>query len=256
MIQFIFSAIIHYLYRLNEHSLHAPLIYDLYTKIIKPISSVPEDPEIESFRNSLKNSKQEIIVEDFGAGAHKNPHRKISDIVNRAVSDKKKSILICQIASFFNVKSIIELGTSLGVNTLYLSKNNESAVTTFEGSESLVNLAKTHFDQFRRKNIKIIRGNIDVTLNDYLMQFPSFDFAFIDANHRYKPTLQYYQTLLKYSHKKSILIFDDIHYSSGMSKAWKEIINKKEVTMSIDLFYIGVVFFDPSLQKKHYILGY
>ncbi len=234
--------------------MHAPFVYDLFTKSIQPSRKQAGNPIIEGLRKELYSSKMELHVQDYGAGRNKNPQRKVKTIAKNSVSSHKKSNLIDAIGMFYQAKNILELGTSLGINTLYLSQSPERNIVTFEGSESISKLAIQHFERLERRNIKLVLGNIDTTLPNYLAEHEPFDLAYIDANHRYEPTLSYYQQLLKKSHKNSIIIFDDIHYSRGMEQAWNEIIKKKEITLSIDLFHIGMVAFDPSLHKKHYIL--
>ena len=60
--------------------------------------------------------------------------------------------------------------------------------------------------------------------------------------------------LLEKIDENSIIVFDDIYWSDQMEEAWKEIVNNKRVTLSIDLFKMGIVFFHPSIVKEHYKL--
>jgi hypothetical protein len=42
-----------------------------------------------------------------------------------------------------------------------------------------------------------------------------------------------------------------------MEKAWDEIKKQEEVTLTIDLFYIGIVFFrKENKQKQHFTIRY
>jgi len=254
LLHFLKSRLSHFLYCVNEHSLHSPLVYDFYTKVLKPFKK--KSPEIEILRGQLQKDDSVIYVEDYGTGAGKNPNRKISSILGRAVSNGDKATLIRDIASFFECSSIVELGTSLGLTTMYLASVNSSKVVTFEGSESLSKLASKHFNKLGFSNIEIITGNIDQTFPHFLSKSEKFDLYYFDANHRYQPTMNYYNLARSRSSQSTIFIFDDIHYSPEMEKAWNEISKKTEVTLSIDLFNIGIVGFDPSRNKKHYILSF
>jgi len=241
---------------IDEHSLHSPFLFDLYTKVIQIESE--GILEIEKLRASLLKTQSEIIVEDLGVGSEhfKNSKRAINDIASTSLSDVKFSLLYLRIAQHIDAKNIIELGTSLGINTLYLAQKKNAKVFTFEGSESIAEVAQDTFEFASAKNIELIKGNIDSTLYSNLSRMPKADLVFMDANHQYAPTLKYFEWLLMKIHHKSIIILDDIHSSPGMEKAWKEICKHDLVYVSIDLYRCGILFFDPSLNKQHVVLQF
>lgn len=195
---------------------------------------------------------------DFGAGSRVSNHRtrSIGSIAKHATTPSKFSRFLSQSIAHFGYTEIIELGTSLGINTLYLSQKEEVNVTTFEGDPAIAELAQGHFERFERENIEMIIGNIDETLPSALEKFKRIDLAYLDANHRYEPTLNYFDMLLPLTYEKSMIVIDDIHWSKEMNAAWEVIKNRPEVTLSIDLFEAGLLFFDPNLEKADYILNF
>jgi predicted O-methyltransferase YrrM len=241
---------------MDEHSLHSPFLFDLYTKVIK----IEQDgiPEIEKLRVSLLKTRSQITVEDLGAGSKHftNSKRAINDIADTSLSDLRFSLLYLRFAQHIDAKNIIELGTSLGINTLYLAQKKNAKVFTFEGSESIAEVAQDTFEFAAAKNIELIKGNIDSTLYSNLSRMPKADLVFMDANHQYDPTIKYFEWLLMKIQHKSIVILDDIHGSPGMEKAWKELCNHDLVYTSIDLYRCGILFFDPSLTKQHVVLQF
>jgi predicted O-methyltransferase YrrM len=240
----------------DEHSLHAPFLFDFYTQVIK--RETLDDPLIESLRKQLSTNHREIVVEDFGAGSkHLNSNtRKISDIASMSLSSAKYSTLYLRIAEHTQAKTIVELGASLGINTLYLAKKENSWVYAFEGSTAIADIASISFEFGGATNIELITGNLDNTLYSNLSRIPKIDLAFMDANHRYEPTLRYFESLLARCHHKSIFIIDDIHDSPDMEKAWRAIKKHPLVYVSVDLFRCGIVFFDPALNKQHVVLRF
>lgn len=214
--------------------------------------------EIEILRERLLKDERFIEVHDFGSGSflEKEPARKISDIARSSLSPKKYSGLYYRICRHINAEQIVELGTSLGINTLYLAQSPGSHVTTFEGASRIAESARTTFQDTKAKNILLIEGNISKTLPEFLLQAPKIDLVLIDANHRYEPTRQYFEWFLRNIHPRSIIIVDDIHRSEEMEKAWIEIKDHKLVYGSIDIFRCGIVLFDPSLNKQHVVLQY
>lgn len=240
----------------NEHSLHSPFLYDLYTKVIN-IEPTP-DLEIEKLRFDLLKTHREIHIEDLGAKSKhfNNGTRKISEVAETSLSSIRFSSLYYRLAEYAEAKTIVELGTSFGLNTLYLAKRKGAKVYTFEGSPGIAEVAEDTFKFSAVKNIEMIKGNINSTLYSTLSRIPKVDFAFIDANHQYEATKKYFEELLMKVHHESVMVIDDIHGNPGMSKAWREICKHDLVHTSLDLYRCGILFFDPSLTKQHVVLQF
>jgi predicted O-methyltransferase YrrM len=155
---------------------------------------------------------------------------------------------------YYGPKQIIELGTSLGITTAYLaSANPDAKVTTFEGSSAIAQLARQNHQLLGLTNIDLIEGNFNEQLPRWLAQNKSVDFAFIDGNHAFKPTMAYFESLLAVVQDHTVLVFDDIHWSEEMEEAWAQISAHPTVTLSIDLFFIGVVFFRKEFAQKQQV---
>ena len=243
----------------DEHSLHSPYFYKFYTELIKPRHNGNNSAfdEIEKQRKVYLKSTEDIEMLDYGAGSKvlKTDRRKISKIAASSISQKKFSIFLNRVINHFSYKNVIELGTSLGINTAYTAHNTSSNITSFEGDPSLCTMANDHLRFYR--NVKIIQGNIDDTLALHLEESTEpLDLAYIDANHTYVATLKYFELMLNHCHANSILIFDDIHWSHEMKEAWENIKRHPQVTASIDIFDAGLVFFNPDFSKQHYILNF
>lgn len=240
----------------NEHSLHSPFLYDLYTKVINVEPS--PDLQIEKLRFDLLKTHREIDAEDIGVQSKHftGASRKISEIAETSLSNVRFSSLYHRLTEYTEAKTIVELGTSFGLNTLYLAKKKNARVYTFEGSAPVAEIAEDTFRFSEVKNVELIKGNIKSTLYSTLSRLPKIDFAFIDANHQYEPTKKYFEELLMKVHHKSMMVIDDIHGSSGMDRAWKEICKHDLVHTTLDLYRCGILFFDPSLTKQHVVLQF
>jgi len=247
----------HWLHEVNSHSLQAPFIYNLYTKYIQKDFNKNHFKSIEKTRAKLLNEDFLVATVNYGATSivHPNLQRtKVSTIAKKGLTSSKVSRLLARLIEFSGAKNIIELGTSFGLNTMYLAYKKDTSVITFEGSEDIANVAQTNFELHKKNNIELILGNINNTLPEFLNARIRIDFAYIDANHKYKPTIQYFESIIKRMHKDSILVLDDIYWSKEMTQAWNEIKEHPEVTHSIDLFSVGIVFFQPDLVKTNYRL--
>jgi predicted O-methyltransferase YrrM len=243
----------------NEHALHSPFVFDFYTKILKNKTSNTQFSTIERLKKNLLNEHETIEITDFGAGSRLNQsnRRKIKDLAKNTAKPLKFGQLFYHIIQYFNYKTIFDLGTSLGITTSFLASSSpDNQVFTFEGCPNTASIAQRNFNQLGLKNIKIIIGNLNETLEKTLQETEKLDFVFFDANHQYQPTMQYFEQCLTKKHEESCFVFDDIYWSAGMKKAWNEIKNHPEVMISIDLFWIGLVFFRKKQPKQHFILRF
>jgi predicted O-methyltransferase YrrM len=208
----------------------------------------------------LLHNETMIEVEDFGAGSaiSKTNERSIASIARHAAKSKKMAQLLFRIVNFYQPQTILELGTSLGISTAYMAMANPQArIITAEGSAAIAAQAKRNFQSLQCNNIQQVTGNFDDTLPELLSANPQLDLAFIDGNHRYEPTVRYFNQLLPHLHANSILIFDDIHWSAGMEQAWEAVKENQSVMLSIDLFFIGLVFFSDQFKvKQHFTIRF
>ena len=241
----------------NFHSIHSPFLFDFYLNVFKSKEKYLEFEKIENRRKFQLKNKEEIVVQDFGAGSKhtKNNKRTVGNITYHSSKKSKWAQLLFRIIRAYNYKTIFELGTSVGFTTAYLaSSDSNTTINTFEGCKSTLDLARGNLKSLNLSNVNFIEGNIDETLPKLLQNIESLDFVFFDANHQYEPTLKYFEVCLTKINKKSCFIFDDIYWSNEMKLAWNTIKSRKEVKLSIDLFYIGIVFFDESFTKQNFKL--
>ncbi|HLK27538.1 MAG TPA: class I SAM-dependent methyltransferase [Puia sp.] len=235
------------------HGIHSPFIFDFVIHVLNDKRDFYAYMQTENLRQKLLSDATLIEVEDFGAGSSlsKTNQRKVCDIAKHAAKNKKLAQLLFRIANYYQPKSIIELGTSLGISSSYLaSANPESSLITIEGSPQIAEIAKNNFQSIGLKNIQSLTGNFDDVLTDVLKNNKTIDLAFIDGNHRKEPTIKYFNQLSEHSTTSSIFIFDDIHWSKEMEEAWGIIKSSVQVTLSIDLFFIGLVFFRKDFKAK------
>lgn len=242
---------------MDEHSLHSPFIFGFYREVIRTDYSMPLFSGIEKLRDSLLGSTKEISVVDMGAGSAvtSGVKRKVSDIAKYALATAKKSRLYYRIIASIEAETVLELGTSFGINSMYIAGPTcVKKLVTFEGCPKTAEIAKANFNGFSSDKIQLINEPIDQVLELTLNRLGTIDLVLFDANHTYEATMRYYKQCKPYINEHSILIFDDIHWSIGMSKAWREIQKEVEITLTIDLFYLGIVFFKKDLEKEDYKL--
>lgn len=238
------------------HGIHSPFVYQLVRDVFNSTSLPPSANAIEAIRKQLLKNHTSLLVNDYGAGASKGLQRNriVRQIAAKSLKSPKYARLLYRLANYFQPANILELGTSLGITTAYLaSAVKEANVVTLEGADAVASIAKEHFRQLQLSNIQVVTGPFDETLTNVLQKMGKLDFVFLDGNHAYAPTLRYFKTMLPYVHSGTVIILDDIHWSAEMENAWQAICNHSAVKLSIDLFFVGVLFFrEEQLHKQHF----
>lgn len=237
----------------NQHGVHSPFVYNLVTKCFYDKTTFPEYQHLKDYRNSLRQNPETITITDFGSGSKvfTSNTRPIKAIAKTSGSSLKNTKLLFRIVRYFNACTILELGTNLGQGTQALSLgNSKAAITTIEGCSALLNVAQQRFSQDQLTNINTINGNF----KDEIPKLPSrqWDLIFFDGHHSKAATLEYFEMLLPRIHNDSLFIFDDIYWSPEMTEAWEIIKNHPQVSVTVDVFHWGIVFFRQEQRKEHF----
>jgi len=239
----------------NQHGIHSPFIFDLVTKCFYDRSRYVEYALLDAYRKSLLANHGTISVTDFGAGSRvfDSNERKISDIAKNAGISQKRAELLFRTVRYFKPKNILEIGTSLGLATSALALGNPSAaVLSLEGCQETASEAGRNLSASGLSDVEIRIGEFRSALAEINRQRVKYDLIYFDGNHQKDATLSYFETLLSSAHNDSVWIFDDIHWSEGMKEAWKEIQNHPLVTVTIDTFQWGFVFFRKEQEKENF----
>ncbi|MBD1364860.1 class I SAM-dependent methyltransferase [Mucilaginibacter sp. ZT4R22] len=239
----------------NRHGLHSPFVYKLVDEVIYDRKHKPAYDKIEKERDNLLIDDRVITVTDLGAGSrvNKSNQKKISDITINALKPPKLAQLLYRLAAFAKPRNIVELGTCLGITTLYLHEAAPDAkVYTLEGCPETAKVATEVFNSAGLQDVNLVTGNFDDTLAGVLGKHEKLDFVYIDGNHQRVATLNYFEQCLPKVHEGTMLIFDDIYWSEGMKQAWAQIKANPQVTVTVDLFWIGLVFFKTGRVKEDF----
>lgn len=242
----------------TKYQVHSPFVFDFAMNVLEDDRFFYAFNTVEHLRHVLERNSTQIQITDFGAGSvsGNNKIKTIRSIVKNAASRPWQCQTLFRIINFYKPKTILEMGTSLGISTIYqASAAMNSKFITLEGDPQLAELAQYHLDEYKIKNVELRVGKFENTFEPALQDLKKLDYVFVDGNHRLKPTLAYFETCLKYAHNDTIFIFDDIHWSEEMEDAWAKLKEHPKVTISIDLFHMGIIFIRAEKKvKEHYIL--
>ncbi len=240
----------------NEHGVHSPFVFDLVTKCFYDRKDFSEYKTLRKYISGLQSDKRFIEVTDFGAGSKvfRSNKRQVARIAANAGISRKRARLLLRLVKYFQPTAILELGTSLGLATAAMALGKPySKIISIEGCPETAAIAVEFFKKFQFKNIEMLVLPFEQYFQN-LQENQKFDMVYFDGNHRYRPTIAYAKALLATAHNGSVWIFDDIHWSEEMDKAWIEIKSWPEVRVTVDTYQWGLVFFRMEQAKEHFTI--
>ena len=241
------------------HGVHSPFVFDIVSRVFRNKTDHSVVCCIEQVRQRLLSDKRIIEVTDLGTGADKlkNRLKKVSAIARYSAVPRKYGKLLANLAAEFGRPLIIEFGTSLGISTMYMAASvNETPVFSMEGCPATAEIAESNFTETGLKNIRLFKGSFEDGLPEILKSGISPGLVFIDGNHRLGAVLDYFGKIAEISDNNTVVIIDDISYSSEMGEAWGKIKQYEKVSLTIDVFRMGIVFFRKGICRKDYIIRY
>ena len=239
----------------NQHGVHSPFVYDLITKCFYDKTTYDAYRHISNYKKDLLKDITKIKVTDLGAGSQimKKKECSVSDIAKNAGSTNKRAKLLYRFVNYFKPKTILEIGTSLGIASHAMALGNPKAhITSIEGCPNILEFTKNNFKNFRLEHINLVNGDFNETVKN--KKTNTYDLIFFDGNHQKEATLNYFETLLQTANNDSVFIFDDVYWSTGMTEAWEVIKQHPKVTITIDTFFWGFVFFRKEQLKEHFTI--
>jgi predicted O-methyltransferase YrrM len=241
---------------LNRHGVHSPFVFDLIEKVFRNKKKEPVFIDIEQRRSQLLRDETSISMADPGAGSSSSKsQRRVKDVAKLSLSSPEQCRILYRLVDYFKPETLLEFGSCMGISTSYMAKAHECRFYSMEGHPELYRISEETKKELGL-HVELKKGLFQDILPSVLKEMKKVDMAFIDGHHTEEATLQYFHQLKPHIHEDSVLIFDDIHWSEGMEKAWEQIKSDQDVTLSIDMFWCGMVFFKEGLSGEHFKLRY
>ena len=272
----IYNYFIYRLKAVNQHGVHSPFVFDLLINVIYNRNNYYCYKTIENIREQLLNSKKTIQVIrtehivctiDIGKSNPegnfdqdnkiKKVEKTVAQITKGSSKSAKYSQLMFRLVNHFQPSQILEIGTSFGIDTAYMAaSNSKTEIITIEENREFAEIANRNFKQLKLKNIEQNIGNIDAILPGILGKYQKLYFVYFDENHSKQNTLDYFYCCLEKVDETSVFVFANMYMSSQMKEAWDEIKNNDQITVTLDLFFICIVFFRKEQVKQHFLIKY
>lgn len=200
---------------------------------------------LEQWREQFKRSKETLPAVSQGALSQieSASHRTIRSIARGGISGPWQCQAYFRLARTLAPQRILEMGTSLGLSTAYLSLACPSSdIVTVDADPGIISWAQKTFQKFQISNINLIHASFRQALKDLNGGDWKPDLVIIDGNHRLEATCRYFDEIMALTDYQAIVVIDDIHWSKEMELAWQYIIRQESTAVTVDLFQFGIIF--------------
>jgi predicted O-methyltransferase YrrM len=174
--------------------------------------------------------------------------------LRKETQHKNYGALLFRVIHFFKCRTILQIRAYTGVLTLYLSlaSRKNSACYALEEHSDWLDAVKVFAGQHRLENLHWMEGDYADNLRKLKAIIPTFDLIFINRLGNAKQTAETVELTRSFIGEKSILIIDGIYKNKAMRTLWEKVKHFPETSVTIDLFALGIIFFDKKLHKQHY----
>lgn len=241
----------------SRFGVHSPFVFDLISELHNGRRKREETAPVERIRKQLERDRRLIRREDHGREPAISYSQGVGEIARKHAIRPVYGRVLFKLVKKYRPARILELGTSLGISTSYLHLGHpEAALVSIEACAETHRLAGENPLLAKKPGVHLLCGRFQDRLDEAISMLGGIDLAFIDGHHREAATIRYFQQIMKAVSNDSILVFDDIHHSDEMERAWAAIIRDERVRVSIDLFSLGLIFFKKELSREAFVLRF
>ncbi len=256
---FLFKNFIKFYSKATTYSrVSSPYLSGLAKNVLEDDRNFYAYPIIQHLRAELLQNNKRIEITDFGAGSKADAQsiRPIKSVARHSAIDARTGKMLFRLVNWRKPRNILELGTSLGLSTLYQASAALNAkVTTVEGCPPIARIARENFRRMGLSTINQINATFQDALTKILHKTQIIDYVFLDGDHRAGASIRYFEQILPHLGNDSLFIIADIYWSEEMQMAWHQLKQRPEITASVDFYDFGILFFrKEEKQKKHFQL--
>jgi len=207
---------------------------------------------IEEKRKTLLRNDDPIDVIDFKTG--RTQLKTVGNVARTSLSQSKFSNFLRLLCDYLEIKTVLETGTSLGINALYLSHaKSVEKVVSIECSDIIYRIANDLTSKY--KSIHLLSGNLYELFESNLVQYEP-ELVFLDADHR-KSAIDFCMgKILLHGGDIKCIVIHDIYWSTDMARVWQEIVLNQNYNLTIDIFQAGIIFPNHPMEKQHFTLRF
>lgn len=233
------------LFHRKGHGIHSPFVFELVTNVIEQPYPYYGYRDIDLIRLHLRLHDQAITWQGKQSSIRRYLHK-------QAISQKEGELLF-RLTNHYKSRSILAVGSSMGLTPLYLTGYaGDLKCIVLESETDVATIASRNIEKKTNSPLRVIQGDYQTTLQEALQQFEQIDCIYLCKELRVEELDNIYHECSPFFHEESILIISGIHSSSAKKNYWEQLCNDPKITVSVDLYKLGLIFFQPKLHKRMY----
>jgi len=249
------DLLLHTLKAKNRHGLHSPFVYRVVDTVIYDFHAKIVYPPIEKRRAGLLADARSITLTNPVTGAYR--QKKISLVAAETLKPAKLDQMLYRLAAFFKPDKIVEIGACPGITTLYLRQAvTDAAIYAWEEDAETFDIAQDTFKKAAIDDINLITGKYEKVMPRLINALDKLDFVLIGSDLQKVTILKYFELCLPKTYDKTVLIFYGIYQNEDMKQAWAAIKAHPKVTVTVDLFWMGLVFFKQGQEREDFLIRF
>jgi hypothetical protein len=227
-------AVINKLYRRlfcrGGHGVHSPFAFDLITTVI-------EDNCGYYCYDSLGTVRKQLLFDESKI-RYKNCEYTVKQYLDKHCFSESEDRLLFRLANRFRPRTILMTGSDLALAPLYLTAYSKDArCIVIEKEKDVAVVSRKYIEKYSSSIELVCSGDfVNSNIDFIVLGNGSSDF----------------ETSLELINDETVLVIADINASKVSRKNWKLICNHPRVTVTFDLYSLGIVFFNPKLHRKSY----
>jgi hypothetical protein len=227
------------------YGVHSPFVFDLITNVIEEMMIFYAYHDIAQIRLQLLQKDKPIHYRDKKLAVKK--------VLRQYGISKKEGEFLFRMANHYKPHSILSVGSSMGLAPLCLSRYNSTVqCVTLEEEQDLAEIATHFLNKEKNPSLLIKTGAYEVTIPESIVQLQQIDCIFFGKDVEANNIITIFQQYLPFIHDNTFCVLAGIRSSSEKQHCWKQCCQLPCVTVAVDLFDMGILFFQPKLHKRTY----
>ena len=237
------------------HGVHSPFAYNFITKVIDERAVYYCENDIELTRKKISYPDQSFFLPaENGQGEQR---ISIHEIMKKIAIKPKNGALLLRMTNYFKPRNILQVGEAVGFSTLYLSSySSDVQVLVLEEHAGRAALCRAVFEKHKANNIQLQEGPYYETLPVALADREQVDFVYLDFLNSTELNTYVIDQCLSHLHDQSVLVVSGIKTTKEKKEFWKHLCFRPEVSVTVDVYEFGIVFFNKKLHKRNYIVSF
>ena len=218
------------------HRVHSPFVYDLITTVIEEKRPYYCYKRLSTIRKKLQKNCAYIKYDGR--------IYTVKEVLKKYCLTENEDRLLFRLANRFRPTTTYVMGSDLGLALLYLTSWSEYVnCVVLEPEESVAHFASKIVDKYSSAYF-----DIRVFYNTRIEDNENIDFIVLNSPF----CIDAYKIFLPHINDNSIMVVTGINASQKSRDTWKAICDTPKVTVTLDLYNLGIALFNPKLHRRTY----